>query len=393
MRWGTMTDRNAVELVLCAVSIWCTVVLTAGCLRTDDSHNTSVTSGGRRSRLMNAIASHRGDKAMVFWMEYKMPGRVARLVDFSASQERTIHGMRFYSVGTWSPDDRFFAAVRALGEGEGRTELGIIEVSTLRWRAIQSEMWSMWPVWSADGAYIMFEAVVDARDFYRVYLYSMHTRQCMEIAVGGIFHCRENPFWGDRFVFSRRASDPEDPFRGLDRWRFFCRLIDPFKGRDQREMLPEQFVDQISVSPTGNAAIALCWPRGVQQDAELRQKGYTMYLITDPTHPQARKLCTGRFECTRWSQHGDRIVVCLTEQVKGSEMRRYRLAIIDITTGSVTPISDNQGRAVYGVFPQWVDEDKHILYGRRSPTGAREIWRYTLSSKVTSRLYPFDNTR
>jgi len=224
-----VVQRKAHRAVAFAVVLASAAIGLIGCRRAEKAATAPQDHGGPAASLTGFVASHRGDQAVLFWLDGNVPGLRASVVEFAAQRERVIRSARFIDTGTWSPDDRLFAGAEALEAG--KREAGILEAATLKWRPIRTPTAvpvssSYFPLWSPDGMRILFDGAVDVdmRDFQWVFVYAVATQECVPLAVGTIRRSRD-AFWQDRFVFALRCSDREERYAGLPRYRFFTRPL------------------------------------------------------------------------------------------------------------------------------------------------------------------------
>jgi len=382
MARGLVLARGA--LVVC-----CALIAFTGCGKAVRSVRAPGSDEDLFYSYLYAEPSHQGDRAIIIHpdRDKDAPGMLACIVDFGTRRRTVIPRLRLRTYARWSPDDRFVAITRALQKG--KSQAGILEVARLKWHPIRIGSSNSRPAWSPDGRYILLQVVEDLPmpDCFWVYLYTVETGECIPVAVGNILWCH-NPFWRNGFVFCRLASGPRNTFTGLPRCRFFFRTLD---GKSQREILPHQFIERVSASPSGTAVAALCLPEAAQQTASLREKGYTMYILTDPDMPHPQKVAAGKFVDLSWSMHGDRIVACLRQQAEETHMGMGSLQIIDISKGTASVVVDARGEPVQGWAPRWVGDDRQIMYLCYGSDGGVQIWSYTLGTGTKRKLYPFEH--
>lgn len=338
------------------------------------------------------IPSPGGEAAAAFWLDRELEHSSASIVDLTSARERILSG-RWAQWGAWSPDGRLFAATR-YAQGD-RMETGLIDLVTLGWRPLPVDLGmpiasSGFPAWSPDGGKLMFlvsaglsNVATDQSDW--VCIYDLHSDRTVALVVGRIKY-PANPWWRDHFVFRRVVHDPTHPLS--IRSRFYLRRMEP--PYTEIELLPGKLLRHVSVSPTGGQAVALGEPEATppSSGSAARERDplsqCAMYLLTGPDKPAISRRIAGELVsgAPMWSKRGDRVLAYLysskTEGLPGAS-----LAVIDIATGTTTPLTDNRGGPVSGEQAYWTDDDRRLTFLRNG-----EAWSYEFATRGMRRLLP-----
>jgi hypothetical protein len=347
----------------------------------------------------SVIPAHNGEHAIVYWRDATSRRRGASLVAFRTRRE-TVLGtgdLAPTTVGDWSPDDHAFAGARKRrGWGAQGWTVGILDPETGQWRPIPqpqglAPLLTSWPTWSPDGERVVFWALADTggAEFEYVCLYQPATDKSWPLATGRVYKSGR-AFWGDGVVLSQPASSADPGSRGRTRGRFFYRDTGrPGTIGFQKELLPDLFVERMSVSPDGSKAAALCLPESANREDEVSFGGYRLYVVESPETPRSRRLSEGLFEggSLEWSGQGDRILVY--EARAPNDLQPPTMVIVDAATGTARPLRDTSGRPLHGVKAHWVNGDKEIIYVGGDAGGATVVWRYEVSSGARTRLSPW----
>ncbi len=332
---------------------------------------------------------------MVWWDAEGASGVRMSVVELETSAERVVDtGTRQLGPGgSWSPDDRLFAAIGRPGADSPHPSVGILDVATGTWKPVEvgeetDTRGTYLPRWTPGGEALLFDAYVmsDGSEDTVVYLYDLAGEECSPVAQGSV-RGSDSPFWGDSFVFLRKTDERDT--RGALRRRFFMRALQPTGdgASAERELLPDKVVDRVVVSPQGTHAVALCLPPEASV-SDRGHAGHVMYILTQPGSPRARLLSQVLLRSlpgVRWAAGGDRIVGYLWEPHGGGSPR---LCIVDTASGNVIDLWDRSGHPIRGQDAHWVDGDRGLAYWRRGDSGRGEIWCYVLATNQNYRLLP-----
>ena len=409
--WPSNASRIVV-VTAAAVIAACLVLCPLGCKLPGVSWLSPEDGAAAGESRGKAYAVSPDGKRCVFVDPWTDPGPSrAYVVNLDTRLTRLVPTRGLTGSGTWSPDSTRFCGTRrraltqseqlrakvpaAIGgqptlAGLKRTsEVGILDAETLRWKPIRIRnsdgSWGT-PTWSSDGDRIMFDvSVPGTRDTWRVYMYLVADGQRGEMAAGmvrGCGHC----FWNEGFVFRRSAGHYYDPSvpgseqKDLHRDSYFL------QRRDGRwELLPGRYIKRMTVSPSGGHAAAVVVAAETIRDVSPWDDPPAMlYLVTiagASGPPRARPLCSGRFRDIEFCASGDRIAAVL---------HPAQLAIINVETGEMQELRNNDGEYLCGWTMGWVENDAAIVYRKVQPDLSFHVWRYDVQSATSRRLYPFE---
>jgi hypothetical protein len=353
--------------------------------------------------LTGGVVTHQGDRAVVSWFGGGQR-RAMSLVDLNTFAERVVDtGRMKFVAGSWSPDDRHFAATSHAGDTR-RPVLGLLTMPDGDWQEIPcpqlpNVIMTALPRWSADGSRLVFDALLrqegERAGIYVVYSYQITGGECE--AVGrGFVRRSPRPLWGD-FVVVARNTEQRDRV-GMIRRRFFALARDSETGEPvERELLPHQTVVRFGASPDGVHAVAFCLRSG-PRTSDSEHPGYSPYLLVDPEAARARLLTEVPLNEMgwAWSLEGDRIVAALWEPTSRlgypGSTQPPPLCVVEVPSGRVTPLVDRAGTEVRAAGVQWVDDDRRLICWQPGESRMGEVWCYVFDTKQNYRLLPPSET-
>ncbi len=162
-------------------------------------------------------------------------GKVHRSLT-SSSRDSDIDGYNFLeSIGTWSPDSRYFAYV---AEKKGKSHILIADIDRPRRTreiAIPGVPFVNNPSWSPDGRYLVMTGLVRGRN--NLYIYDMETREVSQLTNDRYSYV--HPSWspdGRHIVFATDRKQPGDDTKAVS-YKFNIGLID-IQNNNELRVLP-----------------------------------------------------------------------------------------------------------------------------------------------------------